>query len=44
MAAALRVLSANVRYTERSGVDRNAWDPAYDDAELVAWLLTQRHH
>ena len=44
MVAALRVLSANVRYTELSGVDHNAWDPAYDNAEMVAWLLTQRHH
>jgi predicted peptidase len=44
MAAALRAFSANVRYTELAGVDHNAWDPAYDNAEMTAWLLAQRRH
>jgi predicted peptidase len=44
MAAALRVLGANVRYTELVGVDHNAWDQAYDNAEMVEWLLAQRRH
>jgi predicted peptidase len=42
MVAALRAFGANVRYTELAGVDHNAWDPAYDNAEMVTWLLTQR--
>jgi predicted peptidase len=42
MAAALRTLGASVRYTELAGVDHNAWDLAYDDAEMAAWLLAQR--
>ena len=44
MAAALRALGASVHYTELAGVDHNAWDPAYDHAEMVEWLLTQRRH
>jgi predicted peptidase len=44
MASALRAVGANVRYTELAGVDHAAWDPAYDDAEMVAWLLAQRRH
>jgi predicted peptidase len=44
MAAALGALSANVRYTELAGVDHNAWDPAYDNAEMAAWLLSQQRH
>jgi predicted peptidase len=42
MVAALRALGANVRYTELAGVDHNAWDPAYDDSGMAAWLLDQR--
>jgi predicted peptidase len=42
MVAALRALGAKVRYTELTGVDHNAWDPAYDDADMAAWLLDQR--
>jgi len=42
MAAALRAVGADVHYTELADVDHNAWDPAYDNAELTAWLLTQR--
>ena len=42
MAAALRALGANVHYTELAGIDHNAWDSAYEDAEMVEWLLTQR--
>ncbi|HTD67880.1 MAG TPA: prolyl oligopeptidase family serine peptidase, partial [Candidatus Limnocylindria bacterium] len=42
MAAALRAVGADVHYTEFADVDHNAWDPAYDNAELTAWLLTQR--
>jgi predicted peptidase len=42
MVAALRALGVKVRYTELAGVDHNAWDPAYDDADMSAWLLDQR--
>jgi predicted peptidase len=42
MAAALRALGARVQYTELAGVDHNAWDATYDNAELVEWLLAQR--
>src|ERR1700680_2340129 len=34
--------TTNVRYTELAGVDHNAWDPAYDDSDMAAWLLDQR--
>ena len=44
MASSLRAVGANVRYTELTGVDHAAWDQAYDDAEVVTWLLTQRRH
>ena len=44
MASSLRAVGANVRYTELTGVDHAAWDQAYDDAEMVTWLLAQRRH
>jgi predicted peptidase len=31
-----------VRYSELAGVNHNAWDPAYANAELWSWLLRQR--
>lgn len=44
MAAALRVIGANVQYTELPGVGHNAWDPAYARADLIEWMLKQRRH
>jgi predicted peptidase len=41
MLKALKSIDANVQYTEFPGVDHNAWDPAYDRADLLAWLLQQ---
>jgi hypothetical protein len=42
MVAALRALGSKIRYTELAGVDHNAWDPAYDNADMAAWVLDQR--
>ncbi len=42
MAAALKAAGGKVQYTELAGVDHNAWDPAYDNAEIIEWLLKQR--
>ena len=37
----LQRADGDVRYTEFPAVGHNAWDPAYSDAELWAWLLRQ---
>jgi predicted peptidase len=42
MASALRDLGADVHYTELPGVGHAAWDPAYENAEIAAWLFAQR--
>lgn len=42
MAAALKALGAEVRYTELPGVDHNAWDPGYNDPGMPTWLFAQR--
>ena len=42
MAAALKAMGADVRYTELAGVGHNAWDDAYDRAELFEWLFQQK--
>jgi predicted peptidase len=42
MFSALKAIGANVQYTELPGVGYNAWGPAYDRADLVAWMLKQR--
>lgn len=39
---ALRVASADVRYTEYEGVGHNAWDRAYGETALWEWLFRQR--
>jgi pimeloyl-ACP methyl ester carboxylesterase len=44
MAAAFKGIGANVQYTELPGVDHNAWDPAYERADLVEWMFKQRRH
>ena len=44
MYAALNQLGANVQYTELAGVGHNAWDPAYERADLLSWLLQQHRH
>ena len=42
MAAALKTIGADVQYTELPGVGHNAWDPAYDRADLFTWLFKQK--
>ncbi|HEY2750525.1 prolyl oligopeptidase family serine peptidase [Phenylobacterium sp.] len=42
MSAALRTVAADVHYTELPGVGHNAWDSAYEDPAMAAWLFTQR--
>ena len=42
MAAALRAIGADVRYTELPDVGHGAWEPAYALAELPVWLLQQQ--
>lgn len=39
---ALQKLGANVRYTELPNANHNAWDPAYNNEELIKWMLAQR--
>jgi len=41
MAAALKAATAQFRYTELEGVGHNAWDPAYESEEAIAWLFQQ---
>ena len=42
MVAALKAIGANVHYTELPGVEHPAWDPAYQSAEIMAWMMAQR--
>lgn len=42
MFAALRAAGADARYTELPGVSHEAWTPAYEQAELWAWVFRQR--
>ena len=39
---ALRACGGKVDFIIYPGVGHNAWDPAYNDAELLPWLLRQR--
>jgi predicted peptidase len=41
MAEAMRAQGGEVRYSELAGVGHNAWDPAYYNPDLPAWLLAQ---
>lgn len=41
MAAALREIGAEVRYTEYEGVGHNSWDKAYAEPELINWMLSK---
>ncbi len=41
MTEALLKDGAQARYTEYRGVGHNCWDRAYNDAELIDWMLAQ---
>lgn len=41
MAEALKAIGANYEYFELARVNHNAWDPAYDRADLIEWMLKQ---
>ncbi len=41
MAAAMKALGGEVRYTEYPGVGHNSWEKAYEEAELFSWLLSK---
>ena len=42
MFAALKMLGANVQYVEFPRVKHDAWNPAYERADLLEWRLKQR--
>lgn len=42
MVAAFTSLGIPVHYTELPGVGHNAWDAAYADSNLVAWMFSQK--
>ena len=42
LAAALKNVNANFKYTELPGVNHNSWDAAYRSPDTPAWLLAQR--
>lgn len=41
-AAALKAVSADVRYTEYLGLNHNSWDATYASDEFTHWLFAQR--
>jgi predicted peptidase len=42
MVAALKAIGANVQYVEFPGVGHDAWNPAYERADLFEWMLKQQ--
>jgi predicted peptidase len=38
---AMKALGGEVHYTEYPGVGHNSWDKAYEDPELMKWLLSK---
>ena len=41
MAAAMKALGGEVRYTEYPGVGHNSWDNAYAEPDLMTWMLSK---
>jgi len=44
MFAALKAAGNDVHLTELPGVGHPAWDPAYQNPDVAAWLFAQRRH
>ena len=44
LTAALQERGADVRYTEYVDTGHNAWDPAYENTDMITWLFQQRKH
>ena len=44
MVAAIREAGGKANYTEYRGVGHNSWDRAYNDPDLIRWLLSQSRH
>jgi predicted peptidase len=42
MVEAVKKAGGDIKYTEYPGVDHGSWEPAYDDAATIAWLLKQK--
>jgi predicted peptidase len=42
MIEAIRRAGGSPRYTELAGVGHDSWTPAYNSAELLAWMFAQR--
>lgn len=42
MVALVKAAGGNVQYTEYPELDHNSWDATYQDAKVIAWLLSQR--
>ncbi len=42
MFAALKAAGADVQYTELPGVGHDSWNWAYENPDLIAWMLKQR--
>ncbi len=43
LAAAMRELGGDIRYSEYAGVNHGAWDRAYAEPELISWMLSHRN-
>jgi predicted peptidase len=41
MAAAMKALGGEVKYTEYPGVGHNSWEKAYAEPELFTWMLSK---
>lgn len=42
MVLAMKDAGANVRYTEFRGIAHNSWDPAYQQTQLLDWMLAPK--
>ena len=42
MVLALKAAGGNVAFTVYPGVEHNSWEPAYEQSDLIEWLIAQR--